>query len=275
MNETPAILASGLVKRYPIFRQFRDLFRHPLRKQTKVALAGVDLRVARGHCFCLLGPNGAGKTTLIKILTTLVLPDGGTACVNGHDVEKEPSAVRDRVGFAINDERSFYWRLTGRQNLEFFGVLNGLRGRRLADKIAETLKFTKLEAAADQRVNTYSTGMRQMLSFARALLTDADILFVDEPTRSLDPQAAADVRTFLKSGLVGTQGKTVFWATHNLAEAEEVADEIAVIAGGRIKVRGATAELTDGGRRSLQSVYADAVGHADEPGAESMQEGSR
>jgi ABC-2 type transport system ATP-binding protein len=229
---------------------------------TPAIVAGVDLKVSRGHCFCLLGPNGAGKTTLIKILTTLVLPDGGTAFVDGQDVQKSAVSVRSRIGYAINDERSFYWRLTGRQNLEFFGALNGLRGRGLRAKVAEVLRLTGLEEASDQRFNTYSTGMRQMLAFARALLADAEILFVDEPTRSLDPQAADRVRRFLKDELVKGRGKTVFWATHNLAEAAEVAHEIAVIDHGCIRVQGTLSALTDGGARSLQAVYESAVAAA-------------
>jgi ABC-2 type transport system ATP-binding protein len=273
MTSVPAILVTGLVKRYPVFGRFRDVLLHPLRRESKTALAGVDLRVERGRCFCLLGPNGAGKTTLIKILTTLVLPDEGKAFVGGCDVEQDPVWVRRRIGFAINEERSFYWRLTGRQNLEFFGALNGLRGRRLEAKIAEVVRLTNLEEAAGQRFNTYSTGMRQMLAFARALMTDADILFVDEPTRSLDPQAAARVRAFLKTGLVAGGGKTVFWATHNLAEAAEVAHEIAIIDRGRIRVEGSVAALTEEGGKSLQAVYDGAVSADDASGEGHPEEG--
>jgi ABC-2 type transport system ATP-binding protein len=264
MSDAPAILVENLVKRYPVIAGFRELVRHPLKRRTRTALDGVSLRVEPGRSFCLLGPNGAGKTTLIKVLTTLVLPDGGTAIVGGHDAERSPAAVRGAIGYAINDERSFYWRLTGRQNLEFFGALNGLRGGRLAGKIADVLGLTGLESAADLRFNAYSTGMRQMLAFARALLADAEILFVDEPTRSLDPQAAAKVRTFLRSELVDGRGKTVFWATHDLSEAADFGHEIAVIDQGRIRVRGAVDALTQGGHVPLRDVYEKALG---DPGA--------
>jgi ABC-2 type transport system ATP-binding protein len=264
MSDAPAILVENLVKRYPVIGGFRDLVRHPLKRRTRTALDGVSLRVEPGRAFCLLGPNGAGKTTLIKVLTTLVLPDGGRAIVGGHDAERSPAAVRSAIGYAINDERSFYWRLTGRQNLEFFGALNGLRGRRLAAKIADVLGLTGLESAADLRFNAYSTGMRQMLAFARALLADAEILFVDEPTRSLDPQAAAKVRTFLRSELVDGRGKTVFWATHDLLEAADFGHEVAVIDQGRIRVRGAVDVLTRGGHVPLRDVYEKALA---DPGA--------
>ncbi len=262
MNDAPAILAEDLVKRYPVLGGFRDLVRHPLTRRTRTALDGVSLRVEAGRAFCLLGPNGAGKTTLIKILTTLVLPDGGRAMVAGHDVERSAAEIRRAVGYAINDERSFYWRLTGRQNLEFFGALNGLGGRALARKIAEVLSLTGLESAADLRFNAYSTGMRQMLAFARALLADADILFVDEPTRSLDPQAAAKVGTFLRRELVDTRRKTVFWATHDLAEAAEFGHEVAVIDHGRIRVCGAVGVLTGDGRVPLREIYEKALAGA-------------
>lgn len=266
MSDRPAILVEGLVKRYPVFEGFRDLLRHPWKRRHRTALDGVSLNVGRGRAFCLLGPNGAGKTTLIKVLATLVLPDGGRALVDGHDVERAPAAVRRSIGYAIPDERSFYWRLTGRQNLEFFGALYGLRGPRLRTAVADILGLTGLESAADLRFNAYSTGMRQMLAFARALLADADILFVDEPTRSLDPQAAAGVRAFLKEDLVGGRGKTVLWATHDLAEAAESADDIAIIVRGRIRAAGTVGGLTDGRRVPLRQAYDRALADP-EPGA--------
>lgn len=259
MSGTPAVLAESLVKRYPVLGGVRDIVRRPFRRQTTTALDGLSLRVGRGRAFCLLGPNGAGKTTLIKVLTTLVLPDGGRALVNGHDVVRRPGLVKDTVGYAINDERSFYWRLTGRQNLEFFGALAGLRGSGRDAKISEVLRLTGLEAAADLRFNAYSTGMRQMLAFARALLTDAELLFVDEPTRSLDPLAADKVRTFLRRELVDRRGKTVFWATHDLAEAASMAHEIAVIDRGRVRLQGSPSALTGGAGSTLREVYESAL----------------
>ncbi len=267
MTDAPAILAEDLVKRYPVFGGFREIVRRPFRRPTTTALDGLSLKVARGRAFCLLGPNGAGKTTLIKVLTTLVLPDGGRAFVNGHDVVRRPGPVKDAVGYAINDERSFYWRLTGRQNLAFFGSLVGLRGAGRDAKIGEVLKLTGLEAAADMRFNAYSTGMRQMLAFARALLTDADLLFVDEPTRSLDPLAADKVRSFLRHELVDGRGKTVFWATHDLAEAASVAHEIAVIDRGRIKLQGAPRALADRAGATMREIYerALAAGNGKDP----------
>jgi ABC-2 type transport system ATP-binding protein len=263
MTGAPAILAENLVKRYPVFRGFRELLLKPFGRRTVTALDGLDLEVGRGRVFCLLGPNGAGKTTLIKILATLVLPDGGRASVDGRDVAREPGPAKAAVGYAVADERSFYWRLTGRQNLEFFGALYGLRGTARDRRIDELLRLAGLEAAAALRFNAYSTGMRQMLAFARALLADAAILLVDEPTRSLDPQAADRIRTFLRGELAGRQGKTILWATHDLGEAADYADDIAVIHRGRIRLRGPAASFGGGGRAALRQAYEQAVNEAE------------
>lgn len=232
---------------------------HPLRKKRVVALDGINLEVEKGQCFCLLGPNGAGKTTLIKVLSTLVLPNEGNAYVNGFDVEKEPEKIRASIGYAIGEDRSFYWRLTGRENLEFFASLNNIPSSQKREKIDEILDLTNLEDVADLRFNTYSTGMRQMMAFARALLTDVQVLFVDEPTKSLDPQAALKVRKFLREEMVEKQRRTVFWATHNLGEAQEYGHELAIIDRGKIKLKGTVAQLTGGGGISLGEVYEKAI----------------
>lgn len=260
MNPSHAVSVHGLVKRYPHIRGYRDLLLHPFRRTFLTALDGIDLEVAHGRCFCLLGPNGAGKTTLIKILCTIVLADSGQAFIDGMDTAREPDKIKSRIGFAIGEERSFYWRLTGRQNLEFFAALNNIPPADARRRIGELLRLTDLEHAADSRFNTYSTGMRQMLAFARALLTDARILFVDEPTRSLDPRSADKIRSFIKDELVGRQGKTAFWATHNLAETAEVADDLAIIDKGRVRIQGSLAEVTKNGTVSLRGLFYKAVG---------------
>lgn len=265
MGETDAIQVRAVKKHFPVIRGFKELFLHPFQKRHVVALNGVDLEVKPGQCFCLLGPSGAGKTTLMKILSTLVLPDEGSIFVNGFDVEKEPEKAKTSIGFAINEGRSFYWRLTGRQNLSFFAAIGGLDPVEEEKKVAELLDLAGLEKVADLRFNTYSSGMRQMMAFARALLTDPGVLFVDEPTRSLDPRAAQKVRRFLREELVDRQGKTVFWATHNLAEAQEFAHEIAIIDSGRIRIRGTVPGLTKNGKLKLQEVYENVVKEKNEP----------
>jgi ABC-2 type transport system ATP-binding protein len=254
------ISIEGLKKAYPVVKNYRELLFHPLKKKYTVALDGIDLQIQSGKCFCLLGPNGAGKTTLIKILSTLVLPDEGIALVDGLDVKKDAHLVKTRIGFAMNEERSFSWRLTGRQNLEFYASLYNIPRSRIRAHIQSAIEFTGLDEAIDFRFNTYSSGMRQMLSFARALLTDSRIVFVDEPTRSLDPQSAERVRTFLKHELVMNQGRTVFWATHDLTEAQGNADELAIIVKGQIRACGTVPQLTRDGELSILEVYHRTVG---------------
>ena len=260
MIDTNTIIhVRNLKKNYPLVKSYRELLFRPLKRKVVNALVNVDIDVKQGECFCLLGPNGAGKTTLIKILSTLVLPDDGEVYINGFDVSKNPEKARASIGFAVSEERSFYWRLTGRQNLDFYAALNNIPLWKRKKFIDEVLSLTNLEGFEDMRVNTYSTGMRQMMAFARALLTESQIIFVDEPTKSLDPQAADKVRRFLKEELVKKQGRTVFWATHNLAEAQEFGDRLAIIGKGRILIHGTVLDLTKSGELSLQGAYAQAL----------------
>ena len=240
---TYAIETTALVKRFLRQRRYREILRHPFRRDRTVALDGVDLAVPQGELFALLGPNGAGKTTLIRILCTLVLPTSGVARVAGHDVTRQGAAIRARIGYAISEERSFYWRLTGRQNLAFFAALNNLTLREAKARIAEVGRLAELDEFIDRQFMAYSAGMKQRLAIARALLTRPDILFLDEPTRALDPVAARTLREFLKRTLVGENGTTIFLATHNLVEAEELADRVAVLDHGHVLACGRIGEL--------------------------------
>ena len=197
------------------------------------ALNGVDLTVAPGEIVSLLGPNGAGKSTLLRILATTVLPDGGTATVTGFDVVRHPRQVRQSLGIALGDERSWYWRLSGRKNLEFFAMLYGYSRRQAAARAAELLDQLDLTQAADRRFDSYSTGMRMRLSLGRALLPDPPVLLLDEPTRSLDPVAAASFRERVAS-LARDRAKSILLTTHDLHEAAGLAHRIAVLVRGRI-----------------------------------------
>ncbi|MCC6102643.1 MAG: ATP-binding cassette domain-containing protein [Olegusella sp.] len=201
-------------------------------------LKGVDFEVEKGSIFALLGENGAGKTTIVKILTTLLKQDGGTAIVNGFDVAAKPGNVRQSISltgqFAAVDEI-----LTGRENLIMIGKLRHLANpREVADDL---LKRFGLTDAADRRVSTYSGGMRRKLDIAMSLIGKPQVIFLDEPTTGLDPEARIEVWKTVKELADG--GTTVFLTTQYLEEAEQLANQIAILHEGRIVVSGTLAEL--------------------------------
>jgi len=207
------------------------------------ALNGVSLSVGPGEVFGLLGPNGAGKTTLIKILATFILPDGGDARICGYDLCNQPQRVRRMIGLVNTSERSFYWRLTGRQNLNFFAALCNLSDSSGKKRVEELLDMVGLNEKADTAFMKYSTGQQQRLALARALLSDPQVLLMDEPTRSLDPVAASELRKLTRKELSGQHGKTILWCTHNLKEAEEVCDRLAIIHKGKVIASGSLEDM--------------------------------
>jgi len=238
---TTAISTDNLTKRFPRTSGYRDLL--PFReRQWVTAVESVNIDIQEGEFFGLLGPNGAGKTTLIKLLCCLVLPNSGAAQVFGRDIMREEQAVKKLVGLVSAEERSFFWRLTGRENLRFYASLYHLSGQHMKEHIDELLKLVGLADEGDVRFQNYSTGMRQKLAITRGLLSRPQVLFVDEPTRSLDPISAQAVRAFLKEKVAG-EGKTVVLATHNLTEAEQLCDRLAIMDHGRVIAMGSVQEL--------------------------------
>ena len=189
---TPAIETIDLTKRFRMPRALRAMAAGRFDVSERVAVDDVSLSIPQGQVFGLLGQNGAGKTTLVRMLTTLLLPTSGTARIDGIDVARDPLAVRSRVGLVNGDERSFYWRLTGRQNLEFFAALRHL------DRTAATVAIDRLASSLgmtehiDRPFRMLSSGQRQALAIARGLLDEPSIVFMDEPTRSLDPTRRCD-----------------------------------------------------------------------------------
>jgi ABC-2 type transport system ATP-binding protein len=207
------------------------------------ALDGVDLEVAPGEFFGLLGPNGAGKTTLIKILTTLLSPTEGEARVFGFDVVRETKQIRRIMNMVAGGEQSGYGILTVREQLWMFSQFYGLPGRdgwRRADELIDALG---LADQRHQRVSTLSTGQRQAMNFARGLLNDPWILFLDEPTLGLDVSAARAVREIVVAWKRAVPGRTVLLTTHYMAEADEMCERIAIVDRGRILAIGTPAEL--------------------------------
>lgn len=214
-----------------------------IRRRTKEILAVSDLtlQVGEGELFGLLGPNGAGKTTTIKMLTTLLLPTSGRAIVAGFDVAREAERVRPLIGFAFGGERGLYFRVSGRENLAYFGRLYGLRSKQLGSRVEELLELVGLRDRGDELVEGYSRGMKQRLHLARMLLHDPKVLFLDEPTIGLDPVGARELRETIQR--LHAEGRTILLTTHYMFEADMLCDRIAVIADGRLIAQGTPAEL--------------------------------
>ena len=227
-----AIKAEGLSKRFIKDRGLAETLLHPFRREEVWALSDVTLSVKEGEVFGLLGPNGSGKTTFIKILCNLLTPTGGRAVVRGLDVAEKPGEVKRKVGYVNTEERSFFWRLTGRQNLEFFAALYGVADA--GARVGELLELVGLSAKAGDRFDSYSGGMKQRMALARGLLHDPQVLLMDEPTKELDPVVSARVRGLIKDTLVGEQGKTVLLATHDMREAAEVCGRVAFLSNGGV-----------------------------------------
>jgi len=246
-----AIILDSLEKWFPPAPGGWRAFLQPFASPTSPALRGISLEVKQGEAVALLGVNGAGKTTLLRILATLLLPTRGSASLAGHDTVKEPVAVRRRIGYHAGSDLGFYARLTGRQNLHFFGRLNHLSKKLCADRIAGLGERLGLQNALDHQVRTLSSGTIQRLSLVRALIHQPKILLLDEPTRSLDALAAADFRRFLKAEVLLRQGTSLLFASHTLQEIEFLANRVAVLDEGKLiafdtpaALRGATASAS-------------------------------
>jgi ABC-2 type transport system ATP-binding protein len=205
------------------------------RRRTE-ALRGASLEVPRGAIFGLLGPNGAGKTTLLSILATLLIPDGGTARILGMDVVREAREVRRRLNMASGNA-SFVWSLRPAEVLDFYGRLYGLHGRALRMRVEALIEVCELGPHRKTQYNELSTGLKQRLAFAKALLNEPEVLFLDEPTLGLDPDVSVRIRAQV-ARLRREKGTTIILTTHYMREAEELCDEIAFIKGGRILAQG-------------------------------------
>ena len=202
------------------------------------AVDHINMNIRKGEIYGLIGPNGAGKTTFVKVLSTLILPDSGTAVINGHDIAKEDAVVRSEVGVLPGEfSRSLYWRLTGKQNLKFFAELYNIRDDSRIDYL---IKLFNLKEWEDELIMKYSTGMKHKLALARALLNDPPVLLLDEPTTGIDPQASFEIKRLVKNEL---SDKTILWTSHNLYEIDEICDRIAMINKGKIVLEGKPSDI--------------------------------
>ncbi len=245
----PEVRVEQLTKSY-YPKQRTGLFRSEQREVE--ALKRVSLEIEKGEIFGLLGPNGAGKTTLIKCLTTLLLPTSGDAWIHGHHIVDQENQVRASVGCMLMGERGLYWKLTGRENLVFFGALYHLTPAARRRRAEEIIELLGIEEIADRAVESYSSGQKMMLAFGKSLINDAPVLILDEPTNTLDVPSARELRALVRQ--LNDQGKTVVYTTHIMSEAETLCDRVAIIDHGEVIAQGTVGQLK-------QSLHRDHVTH--------------
>lgn len=244
VTEGPIISVADVTMSFPIVKRYREMLSHPLQpRRMHTALSSVSIEIQEGDRIAVMGPNGAGKTTLLKLIGGLIIPTKGDIVVNGFSTVDHSAAARKSVGFVLNEERSFFWRLTGAQNLEFFGALDNLGGTDLRSRIQELISLVGLEEAAERVVEGYSSGMKQRLALARGLITEPRVLILDEPTRALDPIAADEMIDLILSRIYSDSRKTLLIATHRMDEALKLCNKVLVIDKGRIQAFDSISDL--------------------------------
>jgi ABC-2 type transport system ATP-binding protein len=230
------------------------------RSDETIALKNVAFAAASAEVLVLLGPNGSGKTTTLKLISTMLLPDAGSVCVGGFDTQRDAGTVRRQVGIAVAAERSFFPRLSARENLEFFGALDEVPRNERRQRINQVLGDTGLDEQADTLVMKFSSGMYQRLGIARALVKRPSVLLLDEPTRSLDAATTAHFWATIRG--LAAQQTTILLATHNFAEAAAVADRLLLLHRGELLANRA---IGDGeSAEALRSFYFQTTGEIDE-----------
>ena len=232
--ENFALRVENIEKYFPPAASGWRALLHPVSRLTVPALRGISFNLRAGEVMALVGANGAGKSTLLRILTTLLIPTRGQAQICGFDVTREAAKARLQIGYHTGADACFYSRLTGRENLNLFAGLNNLSAKRTAERINDLADIFGFAPLLDRQVRTLSTGNIHRLGLARAMLHQPSLLLLDEPTRSLDPLAAAEFRRFLLDQIVGQYGTTVLFASHTLSEVEQLAGRVAVLDGGKL-----------------------------------------
>jgi ABC-2 type transport system ATP-binding protein len=252
-KDATVISIRDVTMRFPIAKRYREWLISPFSpRRVCTALTHATLAVQAGDRIAVMGPNGAGKTTLLKLIGGLLLPTEGEIAVNGFSTLHDNAAARRSVGFIFNEERSFFWRLSGVQNLEFFGALDNLSGAHLHDRIRYLIDLVGLKEAGDRLVSGYSSGMKQRLALARVLIAEPDVLILDEPTRALDPIACDEMVDLIMARIYHNSSKTMLIATHRLEEAMTLCNKVMIIDGGRVKAFDSIADCTANGTTLLQ-----------------------
>jgi ABC-2 type transport system ATP-binding protein len=235
------IEAEGLSKGFTPPLSFRKLLRLDFRRAMPTqALEDISFSLEKGKILGVLGPNGAGKTTLLKIIATLILADKGKGVVNGLRLGIDDDRIKSFIGLVSSHERSFYWRLTGKQNLEFFAHMYDVKNPE--EKIEELFRLFEIDYQ-DKRFGSYSAGMKQRFALMRGLINDPELLLLDEPMKSLDYTTAFTLRKFIKDNLVRKRGKTVIFTTHNMDEALDFCDLFMILDRGRLYAFGTLEDL--------------------------------
>jgi sodium transport system ATP-binding protein len=222
------------------------------------AVAGVSFEAPDGEITGLLGPNGAGKTTLLRMLATLIVPDGGHAAIDGLDIVRDRFAVRRRIG-VLSDARGLYPRLTGRENIRYYGALHGLAGAALAARVDELVQVLGIAGIADRRAQGYSQGERMKVAIARALVHDPHTMLLDEPTNGLDIMSTRALRELLRG--LRAQGKCLLFSSHVMQEVSALTDRIVILGRGQVVASGTAAELlVQSGEASLEDAFVRLLG---------------
>jgi len=216
-------------------------------KKMICALKGVSFSLKSGEILGVVGPNGAGKTTLLRILADLLEPNSGWVALCGQRLTKGRCHLRSKIGYVSSDERSFFWRLTGKQNLKFFSCLYGVSRSEARNRIRAMLDMFALEEKANQLFRDYSTGIRKRFALARALIHQPNVLLLDEVTNSLDPPSAQSVKSLVREYISSRNGCCGVWSTHRLEEIDEICDKVLIINKGRAKIFDSVSELKSKG----------------------------
>ena len=256
------IRLEGLSKRFAVRRSWAEIMAAPFGRTYTQALTDVTCSISQGEFFGLLGPNGAGKTTLFKILATLVIPDAGRVTIGGADAIRDVRFVRRLLVPVVADERSLRWRLNAFENMRLYAALYRVPRPEVKARIQELLEVVGLANTGELQVGQFSSGMKQRLLIARALLGRPRVLLLDEPTRGLDPLSARSLRAFLKDEICRRQGCTIVLATHNAEEAFHICDRVAILDKGRVLTTGPAHRLLDEFAEERYRVWTRTAGQA-------------
>lgn len=224
-----------------------------------VAVNSISFKVDKGKVFGLLGENGAGKTTTLRILATMLKPTSGTAIINGYDLVNEPEKIRGEIGILFGGEAGLYDRLTARENIAYFGLLNGMDKKEIDNRIEELASILEMEDFIDRRAGKFSKGMKQKVAIARSIVHDPSIMLFDEPTSGLDVSATRIVHKFIKE--LKNHEKTIIFSSHSMNEVEKLCDEVGIINKGRIVECSTLEDLKDKYKEEdLEEIFVSLVG---------------